>query len=150
MIRMLPTWMIKRVLNMVSFLGCELGLSIPFLGVKPYPFGSCLVCYPPPSCTSAFQLTSRRFLPLFQLTSVGGLGLDTAFAPFTPFANVPVLIAVGECKEQVIAENGVPVVKAMLPITATIDHRYLDGAQAVTIAKVLRLVFTNPRLLDEM
>ena len=72
MIRALPTFLLRPIVHFVGWLGCCLGLSVPALGVKPYPFGSCIV------------------------TSVGSMGMDTAFAPHTPWAHVPLLVMVRE------------------------------------------------------
>jgi pyruvate/2-oxoglutarate dehydrogenase complex dihydrolipoamide acyltransferase (E2) component len=40
------------------------------------------------------------------------------------------------------------VVRPMLTVTATIDHRYIDGFQAATLARVFRRVFEDPWSLD--
>lgn len=109
----------------VGYLGCNLGFSFPLLGVKPYESGTCLV------------------------TSVGMMGLDYGFAPFSPFLHVPVTITIGSVKDQVVAENGQPVVRPVLQLSATVDHRFLDGAQAAYMANRVREVFANPELLDE-
>lgn len=43
LLKALPTWVLRHVVAWVGFLGAELGLSVPCLGVRPFPFGSCMV-----------------------------------------------------------------------------------------------------------
>jgi len=73
-------------------------------------------------------MVCRHTVCVLQITSVGMMGLDMAWAPFTPFAHIPMLITVGAVSDRVVARDGVPVVRPMMTITATIDHRFIDGA----------------------
>ncbi len=123
-IRMMPTWVLKPMLNVTGFLASSLGLSIPALGVEPFPFGSCIV------------------------TSVGMFGLEEGFVPPTPFTRVPVYILVGAVKERPAVVDGKLTVQPQLTITATIDHRFIDGAQLATLAKVVRSILENPWQLE--
>lgn len=125
LLRALPTWALSRITRLVGFLGAQIGLNIGFLGVKAFPFGSCMI------------------------TSVGMMGLDMAFAPHTPFAHVPMLLTIGAVRDRVVAEAGRPVVRKRLMITATIDHRYVDGAHAAILARVVRAMVKNPDEMDK-
>ena len=80
--------------------------------------------------------------------SVGMFGLDEGFAPFTPFARVPVLVLVGAVRDGVVAIDGQPAVRKLLTITATIDHRFLDGAQGGVLAKTMRSLIEDPWQLE--
>lgn len=119
-LRGLPTWAIRPLVHWLGWLSSGVGVPLPCLGVRAHPVGSCMV------------------------TSVGGMGLDTAFAPFTPFLHVPLLVTIGALRDDVIAVNGAPAVRKVLSVTATVDHRVVDGAGAATLARVLRAVFANP------
>jgi len=123
-INLLPTWLLKPVLKLTGWLTTSLGLDLPSLGLARYPFGSCVI------------------------TSVGMLGLDEGFAPFTPFAGVPLLVLLGAAKPRPAVLDGQLVVRPLLTITATIDHRFLDGAQGATIAKIIREQLESPWLLE--
>lgn len=101
-----------------------MGLEIRALGVKPYPFGTCIV------------------------TSVGMMGLDQVFAPFTPWAHVPVLLAVGQVTDKAVVRDGQVAVRPILSLNATLDHRFLDGAQGAYMAHRMRQLCTEPELLD--
>lgn len=123
-IRALPTWLLKPVVDLTGFLAGGLGLSLPALGVEPFPFGSCIV------------------------TSVGMFGLDEGYVPPTPFARVPVYILVGAVRERPTVEGEKVVSRPQLTITATIDHRFIDGHQLGTLAKVVRSILEDPWQLE--
>ena len=123
-LRWMPRWLLRRVVAFVGFLGSGLGWRINALGVEPFPFGSCIV------------------------TSVGMLGFDEGYAPPTPFARVPIYVLVGAVKPRPAAVNGEVVVRDMVTVTATIDHRVVDGYQLGIVAKVFREVFENPWSLE--
>ncbi|MFM7201131.1 MAG: 2-oxo acid dehydrogenase subunit E2 [Myxococcota bacterium] len=119
-VRLLPVFLLKPLVWFTGFLGGSLGISVPFLGVERFPFGSCII------------------------TSVGMLGIDEAFAPHTPFARVPVLILVGAVKDSVVAVEGKMEIRPQLTVTATVDHRFVDGTQLGILAKLLRELLENP------
>lgn len=131
-IRALPSWALRPVVWMTGFLSGGLGLKLPALGVEPFPFGSCIV------------------------TSVGMFGLDEGYVPPTPFARVPLYILVGAVRRQPAVEtvagpNGTVekvISVPQLTITATIDHRFIDGAQLGTVAKVVRSILEDPWQLE--
>jgi len=123
-LKWMPRWLLRRVLNIVGFLGAGLGWNIGALGVESFPFGSCIV------------------------TSVGMLGFDEGFAPPTPFARVPIYVLVGAVRPLPAVVDGAVVVRDQVTITATIDHRFVDGYQLGVVAKVFRQVIENPWSLE--
>lgn len=125
-LRLLPTWLIRPVLWFTGWLTSSLGISAPALGLSAYPFGSCIV------------------------TSVGMFGLDEGYAPHTPFARVPVLVLVGALKDTPTVVDGQITIRKQLTLTATIDHRFLDGFQGAILAKTVRSVLENPWSLSDV
>jgi len=123
-LKYVPVFLLKPLVYWVGFLGGSLGLSIPMFGVKKFPFGSCLV------------------------TSVGMMGLDRAFVPFPPYGRIPMLVMVGAIKDKPVAENGQVVIRPILTITSTLDHRFVDGAHAALLAKKCRDYITDPSLYE--
>jgi len=99
----LPPRLLRRALRWTAFLTEELGLNLPALGLRKSPFGSAMV------------------------TSVGMFGIPQGFAPLAWMYDVPLLVLVGEITPKPVAVAGRVEVHDMLPITATIDHRYADG-----------------------
>jgi pyruvate dehydrogenase E2 component (dihydrolipoamide acetyltransferase) len=123
-LRMLPTWLIRPMLSLTGWLTASLGWSVPALGLEAFPFGSCVI------------------------TSVGMFGLDEAFAPPTPFARVPVYVLVGALRDAPAVDGDRLVIRKQLTLTATIDHRFLDGFQGGVLAKVVREILEDPWTLE--
>jgi len=123
-LKLLPTWLIKPIVFLTGWLTASLGIGVKALGLTPFPFGSCIV------------------------TSVGMFGLDEGYAPPTPFARTPVLVLIGAMRDTPVVRDGEIVVRKMLTITATIDHRFMDGYQGGVLAKVVRRCFEAPWSLD--
>ena len=124
-LRKLPAVAIRPIVYVTGWLASAVGLSVPALGVTPFPFGSAIV------------------------TSVGQLGLDEAYVPPTPFCRVPIYVLVGRTADRVVAVDGKPAVRKMMTLTCTIDHRLLDGSQGGKIASTIRRCFAEPHLVDQ-
>jgi pyruvate dehydrogenase E2 component (dihydrolipoamide acetyltransferase) len=122
LLRVLPTWLLRPILALTGYITS--GLGMPAMGLEAFPFGSAII------------------------TNVGPFGLEEAYAPPTPFARVPVLVLVGAVKDQPAAVNGQVVVRPQLTVTATIDHRFIDGAQLGILAKILRDGIERPWTLE--
>jgi pyruvate dehydrogenase E2 component (dihydrolipoamide acetyltransferase) len=61
---------------------------------------------------------------------------------------VPIYILVGAVRDQPKVEDGAVVIRPHLTITATIDHRFIDGVQLGVLAKVVRRYLEDPFQLD--
>ena len=55
-----------------------------------------------------------------------------------PFARVPVLALIGAITDRPVAIDRKLEIRPMITLTATVDHRYIDGSQGANLAK-------NPR-----
>ena len=120
----MPTWLFRPVVSLSGYLTGVLGLSVPALGLEAFPFGACII------------------------TNVGVFGLDEGWAPPTPFAHAPVYVLMGAVKPTPTVVDGAVAVRPLMSLCATIDHRYMDGAQGGVLAKVVRSVLENPWQLD--
>jgi pyruvate/2-oxoglutarate dehydrogenase complex dihydrolipoamide acyltransferase (E2) component len=120
--KMLPGFVTPWLLDLISFLTYDLNLDLRWAGLPKDPFGSVMV------------------------TNVGSLGLEEAFVPLVPYSKVPLLIAMGATRREVLPsdKDGEYRVATMLPLCATFDHRILDGAHAAKMSKVLRACFARP------
>ncbi|HRI67784.1 MAG TPA: 2-oxo acid dehydrogenase subunit E2 [Polyangium sp.] len=122
LIKALPSWLLRPILWTTGYITSALG--IPAMGLEAFPFGSAII------------------------TNVGPFGLEEAYAPPTPFARVPVLILLGAVKDQPVVVDGQVVVRPIVTITATIDHRFIDGAELATLAKIVRQGIEQPWTLE--
>jgi len=122
LLKALPTWLLKPILWTTGYVTSALG--IPAMGLEAFPFGSAII------------------------TNVGSFGLEEAYAPPTPFARVPVLILVGAVKDQPAVVDGQLAIRPQLTITATIDHRFIDGAELAILAKIVRQGIEEPWTLE--
>jgi pyruvate/2-oxoglutarate dehydrogenase complex dihydrolipoamide acyltransferase (E2) component len=123
-VRTLPTWLLRPLVWFTGWLTSSLGVQASPLGLERQPFGSGIV------------------------TSVGMLGLDEAWVPPTPFARVPLYVLIGAVRQRPVVVEGKLVVRPMLTVTATLDHRFVDGFQAATLARTFRRVLEDPWSLD--
>jgi pyruvate dehydrogenase E2 component (dihydrolipoamide acetyltransferase) len=99
----LPRPLLRLAIGLAARLTGDLALDVPLLGLGASPFGSAMV------------------------TSVGMFGLPMGFAPLAWMYKTPLLVLAGEIVDKPVAVNGRVEVRPVLPITATIDHRYADG-----------------------
>lgn len=116
----LPLPVLRLVLRVSAWLAGTHGSKLPALGVSETPFGSAMV------------------------SSVGMLGLPTGFSPLAWMYTVPVLVLLGEIADKPVAVQGRVEVRPVLPITATIDHRYADGAELASALTVFRQYLEDP------
>jgi pyruvate/2-oxoglutarate dehydrogenase complex dihydrolipoamide acyltransferase (E2) component len=122
LVRLMPMFFLRRFIRFIGWLTGSLGIG--GFGLEKYPFGSCIV------------------------TSVGMFGLDEGFVPPTPFARVPVYVLVGAVRDRPAVVDGQVVIRPEVTLTATIDHRFIDGFQGGTLARVVREFFADPRGFD--
>jgi pyruvate/2-oxoglutarate dehydrogenase complex dihydrolipoamide acyltransferase (E2) component len=123
-VRALPTWLLRPVVWFTGWVTASLGVGAAPLGLERQPFGSAIV------------------------TSVGMFGLDEAWVPPTPFARVPLYVLIGAVRERPAVVDGEVVTRPMLTVTATLDHRFVDGFQAGTLVRSFRRAFENPSSLE--
>ncbi|HYO03205.1 MAG TPA: 2-oxo acid dehydrogenase subunit E2 [Mycobacterium sp.] len=124
LVKGLPPLLLRPVMEGIGFITESLQLPIPLIGLEARPYGSVLV------------------------SNVGTYGLDSASAPVPTFCHVPVTILVGAVTDKVLARNGRPVVRPVLPLTINLDHRFVDGYQAATMARIFREYLADPAAID--
>jgi pyruvate dehydrogenase E2 component (dihydrolipoamide acetyltransferase) len=80
----------------------------------------------------------------FTVSNLGMYGVDAFSAIITP--PQAAVLAVGRIADRVVAVNGQPVVKPMMTITLSSDHRVVDGAQAAAFLNDLAASLEKPAL----
>ncbi len=81
----------------------------------------------------------------FTITNIGSVGGKF----FTPIVNYPEssILGLGRMEDKVFYENNKIVVKKVLPISFSFDHRIADGATASAFMNVVKELLENPRKL---
>jgi pyruvate dehydrogenase E2 component (dihydrolipoamide acetyltransferase) len=116
----LPVPVLRAALKLASFVTGELGLPVPALSLEANPFASAIV------------------------SSLGSLGMPIGFVPLPWMYKVPIIIVAGEITDRPVAIDKRVEVRPMLPITATIDHRYVDGWHIGKLLKPFRAYLEDP------
>ncbi len=119
-----PSWLLRGVLKATAFLTQELELDVPALSLHRSPFGSAMV------------------------TNVGMFGLPQGFAPLAWMYDVPLLVLVGEITARGVVVDRRVEVRDILPITATIDHRYADGWHVSRAMSAFRAYLAAPESFE--
>lgn len=99
----LPRPLLRAAARSTKLLAETLDLNVPPLGLHSNPFGSAMI------------------------TSVGMFGIPQGYAPIAWLYGVPLLVLVGELTERALVVDHQVVARPVLPLGATIDHRYADG-----------------------
>ncbi len=120
LIRRLPWWLVRPALRLTDFVGNELDIHLPALGMPRDPFGTAVI------------------------TNVGMFGIDTAFAPFVPLGRCPMLLLVPEVKPRPWAVDGRVESRPVLRLCASFDHRVIDGYQAGLLASAIHARVADP------
>lgn len=116
----IPPLLLSFVLDALSFFSITLNLDLRRFGVPRDPFGSVMV------------------------TNIGSLGLEEAYVPLVPYSRVPLLLAMGKVHDAPVVEDGAVRPGKVMRLTATFDHRVLDGAHAARMVKLLVPFFEDP------
>jgi pyruvate dehydrogenase E2 component (dihydrolipoamide acetyltransferase) len=81
----------------------------------------------------------------FTITNFGAIGGEYA----TPIINYPetAILGLGAIDERPVAEDGEVTAKQTLPLSLSIDHRVIDGAEAAEFTNTVMEYLTDPTLL---
>jgi pyruvate dehydrogenase E2 component (dihydrolipoamide acetyltransferase) len=120
LMNVLPTPVLRAALHAVAFVTGELGVAVPALSLEAEPFGSAMV------------------------SSLGSLGMPTAFVPLAWMYKVPLIVVAGEIADKPVAVDKRVEIRPMLPISASIDHRYVDGWHIGKLLKPFRAYLEDP------
>jgi pyruvate dehydrogenase E2 component (dihydrolipoamide acetyltransferase) len=116
----IPLPLLGPVLRTISYLTYDLDLDLSRLGIVKDEFGSAMV------------------------SNIGTFGLTTAMAPLVPFSHTPLVVLVGQVEDRAVVEDGRIVVRPMLTLGVTFDHRFMDGYQGGKMADLMRAYMADP------
>src|SRR3989454_1156326 len=116
----IPLLLLGPVMRTIAYLVYDLDIDLTRLGVVKDEFGSAMV------------------------TNVGMFGLTQAFAPLVPFSRTPLVVLVGEVQEKPVAEAGRVVIRPVMTLGGTFDHRFMDGWHGGAMAQLFRAYIEDP------
>ncbi len=115
-VNILPTFLVGPILQVSSYLA-SIGISVNFLGIKKYEFGSCV------------------------LTSIGSIGVEDGYAPIPPLSFAPMLVSVCKKKTKYYYDKDIKIhEKRSLGLNFTIDNRFIDAKDAEGIHRDVNLL----------
>ena len=119
-------WPLRRaVFKFLKWLTVDLGLELRALGLSSDSFGS------------------------FVVSDIGSFGLTTGMAALFPAAKIPAVIIMGKMEDKPVVRDGEIVIRTILPLTGTFDHRIVDGMQIGKLGRAIHRNFAKPEWLDE-
>ena len=120
-------WPLRRpVFRFLKWITVDMGIKIKALGLSADSFGS------------------------FVVSDIGSFGLNTGMTSLMPAAKIPAVIVLGKIEEKVVVRNGEMVIRTILPLTGTFDHRIVDGLQIGKLARGIKRNFRKPEWLNEV
>jgi 2-oxoacid dehydrogenases acyltransferase (catalytic domain) len=119
-----PTWLLRGGLRFATWLVYDRGISLERIGLPADAFGSAIV------------------------SSVSAFGAERAYGPLNPWYRVPVLVLVSKVELKPAVVDGEVLARPRLTVTATLDHRYLDGAHAGRLVGSVRAYLENPEAFE--
>ena len=124
LLTVLPPSLLRYTLRVAAWLTSDLNLDLSRLGMPRQAFGGAMI------------------------TSVGMWGVSRAYSPLARYYRVPLLVLVGAVRPQPVAVDGHVVVRPVLTLTATFDHRYADGFHAAQMARVITEYCADPAAFE--
>lgn len=121
-----PTWLLGPALRFVTWLTADKNMNLKRLGLPRQAFGSAMV------------------------SSVGMFGVQKAYGPLAPLYRVPMLALVSEVALKPVVVDGEIVARPILTMTATMDHRYLDGSHAARLGRSVRAYLEDPAAFETL
>jgi 2-oxoacid dehydrogenases acyltransferase (catalytic domain) len=121
----LPPRLLRTALRAGAWLTSDLNLDLSRLGMPRQAFGGAMI------------------------TSVGMWGVSHAYSPLAPYYRVPLLVLVGAVRKTPVVAGDEIVARPMLTLTATFDHRYVDGFHAARLAEAVRSYCSAPAAFED-
>lgn len=119
LVRILPQFLIRWLLSLYISLTQDLGLSLSFLGLPSAPFGSVIV------------------------SNLGAFGIQRALLPLVPLTRSALMISLGERTKEARVINDQIVIREVLQLGVTFDHRFFDGSHAARMLQDFKASFAQ-------
>ena len=122
----MPFALLRPLLEFMTWLTADKNADLKRLGLPRQAFGSAMV------------------------SSVAMFGVQKAYGPLSPLFRIPILALVSEVADKAVVVDGEIVARPILTVTATMDHRYLDGAHAARLGRSVREYLENPAAYEQL
>ena len=116
----IPMPILGPVMRTIAYLIYDLDLDLSRFGIVKDEFGSAMV------------------------SNIATFGLTTAMAPLVPFSRTPLVVLVGQVEPRAVVDDGHVVVRPMITLGVTFDHRFMDGYQGGKMADLMRAYMSDP------
>jgi hypothetical protein len=110
--------------NLYKLITIDWGLSLPGINLSSDSFGS------------------------FVMSNIGTLGLDTGYGALLPSSNVSLVMIIGKVYKKPLVVNDEILPRKVFTLSATLDHRVVDGSHGGKLFRYIRRMVKNPELLD--
>jgi pyruvate dehydrogenase E2 component (dihydrolipoamide acetyltransferase) len=100
------------------------GISIPGIGLDSNSFGSYIV------------------------SNIGTVGLDTGYGSLLPSSNISFVFILGTIDKKPVVVNDEIVIRRVMWLSATLDHRVVDGSHGGRLFRIIKQIAKNPEILD--
>ncbi len=84
----------------------------------------------------------------FLISNIGTLGLDSGYAALLPSSNVSIVLIIGKVYKKPLVINDEIVIRKVLSLSATLDHRVVDGYHGGKLFRYIRRIIKQPELLN--
>ena len=111
--------------NLYKIVTIDWGLSFPWVNLSSDSFGSYVV------------------------SNIGTLGLDTGYGALLPSSNVSVVMIIGKEYKKPVVINDEVLIRKVFTLSATLDHRVVDGSHGGKLFRFIKYMIKNPHLLDQ-
>jgi pyruvate/2-oxoglutarate dehydrogenase complex dihydrolipoamide acyltransferase (E2) component len=119
-------WPLRNWLfNLYKIITIDWGLTIPGINLSTESFGS------------------------YVISNIGTLGLDTGYAALLPASNVSIVLIIGKVYKKPVVINDQIVPRKIMLLSATLDHRVVDGSHGGKLFRHIKYLVKNPHLLDK-
>ena len=124
MLAELPWFLRVPAFRLIRWLTVDCGISLKYMKVDAHSFGSVI------------------------LSNIGSHDLKYGGASILPVSTIPVVVIMGKIEKRPVVVDDTVVIRDILPMSSTLDHRVCDGAMGGRLAKALNYYLTNPGVLD--
>ena len=100
------------------------GISLPGIGLDSNSFGS------------------------YVISNIGSVGLDTGYGSLLPSSNVSVVWILGSINKKPVVVNDEIVPRRIMALSATLDHRVVDGSHGGRMFRKIKYFIKHPELLE--